>query len=131
MQVNDFSIDVYKFIIQHFIGFSNFSSRKILTMKKKFALLLLALSSLTVIADDTGEESQDSSWLLAPVIVIEDDQLRVEGPEADQLGAVYVNGTKMKVSKGIVNLSAVEEDVLEIKVTMSNGVILKQTYRRQ
>ena len=100
-------------------------------MKKKFALLLLALSSLTVIADETGEESQDSSWLLAPVIVIEDDQLRVEGPESDQLGAVYVNGTKMKVSKGIVNLSAVEEDVLEIKVTMSNGVILKQTYRRQ
>ena len=122
---------MYKFIIQQFIGFSNFASRNILTMKKKFALLLLALSSLTVIADETGEESHDSSWLLAPAIVIEDDQLRVEGPESDQLGAVYVNGTKMKVSKGIVNLSAVEEDVLEIKVTMSNGVILKQTYRRQ
>ena len=100
-------------------------------MKKKFALLLLALFSLTVIAEETGEESHDSSWLLAPVIVIEDDQLHVEGPDSDQLGAVYVNGTKMKVSKGIVNLSAVEEDVLEIKVTMSNGVILKQTYRRQ
>lgn len=100
-------------------------------MKKKFALLLLAFSSLAVFADEAGEESDDNSWLLAPAIVIEDDQLRVEGPESDQLGAVYVNGTKMKVSKGIANLSAVEEDVLDIKVTMANGVILKQTYRRQ
>lgn len=111
--------------------FINFASKKIIIMKKKFALLLIALSTLTVFADEAGEEPQDGSWLLAPAIVIEDDQLRVEGPDADQLGAVYVNGTKMKVSKGIVNLSTVEEDVLEVKVTMANGVIIKQTYRRQ
>ena len=100
-------------------------------MKKKFALLLIAFSALVVFAEEAGEEPQDSSWLLAPAIVIEDDQLRVEGPESDQLGAVYVNGTKMKVSKGVVNLSTVEDEVLDIKITMNNGVILKQTYRRQ
>ena len=98
---------------------------------KKIAFLLIAFSALVVFADETGEESQDNSWLLAPAIVIEDNQLRVEGPDSDQLGAVYVNGTKMKVSKGVVNLSTMEEDVLDIEVTMSNGVILKQTYRRQ
>ena len=100
-------------------------------MKKKFALLLLAFSSLALGAEEPGEELEDGSWLLAPAIVIEDDQLWVEGPQSDQLGAVYVNGTKMKVSKGMVDLGSVDDTVLDIKVTMANGVILKQTYRRQ
>lgn len=76
-------------------------------------------------------QNTETQWLMAPVIVIEGDMAWIEGPDADKLNVFFVNGTKLKISKGKVNLSGIEESEIQLKATLSTGVVLTQTIKRE
>ena len=79
----------------------------------------------------TEAETAKTQWLMAPVIVVENEQAWIEGPGADLLSAFYANGVKLKVSKGKTDLSAAEGSKLKLRALMSNGVVITRTYYKQ
>ena len=78
----------------------------------------------------TDSETSKTQWLMAPVIVVENEQAWIEGPGADLLSAFYANGVKLKVSKGKTDLSAAEGSKLKLRALLSNGVVITYTYCR-
>lgn len=80
------------------------------------------------IADDNDSQTQ---WLMAPTIVVEGENVMIIGPDADLVNSVYANDTKLKVSKGIASLDAIEDSVITINATLSNGVLLTRIINRQ
>lgn len=79
------------------------------------------------ILDSVAKESQ---WLMAPTIVIEGEDIWVDGPDADKLNSVYANDTKLKVSKGKASLAGISGSIITIKATLTNGVILTRKIKR-
>lgn len=82
--------------------------------------------------EESPKESDDNlTWLMAPVIVVEDEIAHIEGEGAENWNAIYANDVKLKISKGQCDLSTAEGDVLNLRATLSNGVVLLKTVKRQ
>ena len=82
--------------------------------------------------EESPEESEENlTWLMAPVIVVEDEMVRIEGEGAENWNAIYANDVKLRISKGQCDLSTAEGDVLNLRATLSNGVVLLKTVKRQ
>lgn len=77
------------------------------------------------------QQNTETLWLMAPVIVVEGDMAWIEGPDAEKLNVFFANGTKLQISKGKVNLSGIKEPEIQLKATLSTGVVLTQTIKRK
>ncbi len=75
-------------------------------------------------------EAIATQWILAPMIVVEDDVARVEGPGSENLNLFYANGTKLRVSKGKADFSAIEGDKILLKACLSTGVVITKIVKR-
>ena len=106
---------------------------------KKLILTTIVLLGITGVvgaqyystrADETLSEEEEE-WLMAPTIVIEGTNARIEGPDADLVNSVYANDTKLRVSKGNASFADIEDEEITFKATLSNGVVLIRKYRQQ
>ena len=71
-----------------------------------------------------------TQWIMAPYIMVEDNSVWIEGEGAENLNGVYVNGVKMRVSKGKADISTVEDTEINIRATLSNGVVMLKKFLR-
>lgn len=76
------------------------------------------------------ENAKTMQWLMAPTLVVENNLVFVEGEGATNLNGVYANGEKMKVSKYKADISEVEDSLITLTATLSNGVVLYKIYDR-
>ena len=80
--------------------------------------------------DPENPDEENTSWLKVPTIVVDGDSVWVEGEGAENWNAIYANDVKLKISKGVASIADVEGNVINLRATMSTGVILIRKYKR-
>lgn len=71
----------------------------------------------------------DDNWLQEAAIRVNGDIATIEGPGAENFSTFYVNGTKVKINKGQIDLSGYS-GTLELKATTTLGGIIKLKINR-
>lgn len=79
--------------------------------------------------DDEDSPINENNWLMEAAICVNGNIATVQGPGAENFTAFYVNGTKVKMSNGGVDLSGYSGWV-ELKATSTEGGIAKLKVNR-
>ena len=71
----------------------------------------------------------EKDWLMEAAIHVSDNTACIEGPGAEEFTTFYINGQKVNMSNGTVDLSAYNGK-LDLKATSTYGGILKLTLNK-